>query len=258
VILDPTFEKLHRDSTLEKPNKRIVHGSRELLEVIEDIVVKDIYGAFILIDEAGATVNKRDYYEEIAQAINQSVQVLGKWHVILAFVSPNMGEVLSSLQRMTNLYINVERVSNDYTYFKPYNLKWNSLTKKQYPKKPTIRVFGNKYKLRKLKLCSAPDWIVKNYQDIEDAKKPLMLAKMKERGLESEIKEKKKDVYELIEMVKANTEPYLSKRSNPENLTLDRNRLAGKLQVSQAIAALIKAEVEDIWFKEKKAKEEMK
>lgn len=245
VILDPSFEKYHRNSNPENLNPRIVHSKRELMDMIEDIVKNNHYGAFIMVDEAGATVNKREYYDDIAQAINQSIQVLGKWHIIIAFVAPIKGEVLSSLQRMTNLYIHVERNSNEYTSFNVYNMKYNSIKKQDYPKKPIVRLFGSRFKLKKLKLCSAPDWIVQKYQEIEDTKKPIMLKKMREKSLESEIKEIKKDPYELIEKVVKNWEEYKAPSSTHEKIILDRFRLKGKLEISQGDAAFIKAEAEE-------------
>lgn len=237
VLLDSTF--------LPNFNNRVVHTPKDFLDEVQRINDNKIYGAFIQVDEAGASINKQDYYEEFAKAINESIQILGYLHVIIVFVSPIRGFILSSLQKMTNLYLHFERNSNEYCYVIPYNLKYNSIKKAEFPKHPKIRLFGMKYKLMKLKWGTAPAFIVQKYQELELLRKPPLLAKMREKGLESEIREKKRDIEQLIELVVQNPNDYASKSSTSENPIMDRFRIKGKLQISTGDATYIKSEAED-------------
>ena len=243
-ILDRTF--------VDNFEKRVVHNQTTLLEAIEDINNKKTYGACIVVDEAGSSVNKMKYYEDMAQAITESIQILGYLRTIIIFVSPVRGFILASLRQMTHKYFHSTRTSNDFATVQVYDLKYNAYREKMFKAKPKIRMFGNKIIVPRVRFHVAPAWLIEKYQKLELERKPVMLAGMKERGLEVEIKAVKKDVYALLELVKKDPNPYTMPNSKSGKIRFSVSRLRNKLELRQADAMFIKEELESILNAKKK------
>lgn len=241
ALLDKTF--------IDNFDNRVIHSQKGLIDEISRIDKARIFGACIIVDEAGSTVNKQKYYEEMAQVINENVQILGYLKTIIIFISPRREFILSSLRKMTHKHFYMERDSNEYSYLTPYDIRYNSYKEESYKRKPRIRFFGQKIVLTRIKVHSAPKWLVEKYEALENLRKPALLAKMQEKSAAQEIANEREDIDKLIERVVANPDDYASKRSTPGNIILEVWKLKNKLHVSKSEANEIKAMAEEKLYK---------
>jgi len=221
-----------------------VNSKKALLDAIAVLDQKKTYGACVIIDEAGADMNKQKYYEEMMQVVNESIQILGYLKAIIIFVSPRRNFIMSSLRQMTHYHFYSKRNSNEFTHLTPYELKYNAYKEEPYKKHPKVILFGQKIVLARLKISKAPEWLVERYQQLELQRKPALLAKLRERGIESEIVEKKQDIDKLIDLVVEHFEDYKGKRFADDNVILNVFRIKGRLKIPMSDAEYIKSEAE--------------
>ena len=242
-LLDPTFEGNRKT--------RVCTTDVEILGAVKEIQSSGIKGAAIVIDEGGAAVGRQDYSSKISIAINKTVQIIGSLHPIIIVISPIKQQILTSLERMSHKYLHFERTGEGFSFLYPYNVRYNSLTKKLMTPKPIVNIFGNKYYLNRIKVFPIPKWMDDMYAEIEAEKKPPMFEKFREQAMESRVKEKRKDPLELVELVledwkeKGQKCIYLAKASMKEGSTyisFDPNRIKTRLGVSYRDADTIAIE----------------
>lgn len=248
AVLDKTF--------VDNFEKRVVHNQKTLLEAIEDINEKKIYGACVVIDEAGSTTAALSYQQEMAKSISESVQILGFLRIILIFVSPVRGFVLSSLRQMMHKSFYTKRESDEYTECQMYNLLYNNFAEEPYKAKPRVRLFGSRIIVPSIKFHKPPKWLSDKYEALEQQRKPIMLSALRERSTASEAKEKpaKVDLNKIIETIKLNPVPFLSTNSKPTAIRLSVDRLRGKLNLTTTDAKFVKLEAEALLSKQEPAK----
>ena len=246
-LLDPTFEENRRVRTCT--------SDTEILEAVKNINEQGIKGAAMVVDEGGVAVGRQDFADKIAKAINKTIQIIGLLHPIIIIISPIKQQIMKSIERMSNKYIHFERATVGYTKIFPYNIRYNSITEKTLTPKPTISIFGCKYVLNEIKISPLPDWMDRQYAEIENEKKPPLFDKLREQALESRIREKKKDPLELVNLV---VENYNEKKMNCDFLAKSAmkesskrvifapNRIKPRLGVSYRDAESIAIEAEAI------------
>ena len=237
TILDRTF--------IPNFNKRVVHTSEALIAAISEIEQKKIHGAVIICDEAGANLNNMKYFENVAQAISESVQVLGYLRVVIIFVSPMRGFILSSLRQMTHLYFHTRRGSNDYSICQMYALKYDPFHEKNYKQRPVVRLFGSRIIVPSLKIYKPPAWLLEKYQALEQERKPILLESLRTRSMgEDKPKQNKPDVAQLLAKIRNDPTPYLAPASKEGVRKLSLPRLRLNLKCSDTTAKYLKAEWE--------------
>lgn len=247
--LDPTFTKPCPtiDDATDNFRKRVIHSPESFLDAIQDIQQNNIFGAALVIDEAGASMNKQAYYEKIIQAVNKTIQILGKYRVIIIFVSPVRDFIVASLRKMTHVYIHADRYSNEFTHLTVYNIKFNPYKEVPYKEKIRIRLFGSKIIVPNIKLYKSPTWLIDKYHIIEDERKPALLEQIREDGMAGEIQKKERvDTGKIIADVVERWDEFKGKKMLFGTISLHTGTISEKFNLSQFKASYIKRAAEVI------------
>lgn len=237
-IIDPTF--------WDDFENRVVYTPKDLMAAIERLEQSKIRGGVIIVDEAGVSLANDAYYEVWLKTISRIFQVFGYLNPIVFFCLPVSDDLAKKFRKLLHAYYAVNRPSNEYTMMTPYNLKYSVIMKKQFFRKPKIRIGSARITLRDIRIGKPPEFILKRYQNLAALKKPEAMKELQEDFRKTEIKENKEtaDITKLIDHVIANTSLYTAKRSKADNIILDVNRIEFGLKVSRRNAAYIKAEAE--------------
>ncbi len=218
-LLDSTFEKNFE--------RRIVREIKEFYGALEEIERQKIEGGVVMVDEAGITMSSADFYERWNRAIFKTMQVFGYLHPIILFISPVKEFVDSRLRKLTNYHFAIKRYNNKETTIFPYEVLYSSLKQKYFYKKPVIRVLGNEIIVNRIQLSRPPEWIIKKYGEIEVAFKSKVIKTFGADVLKEEITQKAESISqdEIIKYVVENYNRFLAKKSKPDNIKLDPNKI---------------------------------
>lgn len=154
----------------------IVSNSDQLLDLIEYIEKNHIIDPVILVDEAGASLNSGDWFESMQKAVIKTFTIIGWLHPTIIFVAPIKDMILAGVRKMSHWLIKVNRKSNDYTTIIPYEITYNSMKGVPYYKKPKIKLFGIPRKINSIRITLPPKEIDDQYNEIEKARKPIMIS----------------------------------------------------------------------------------
>lgn len=233
---------------LKNMESRIVQDHREFLDTIEKFDSHHIRGGVIMVDEAGVSMGSSDWFELWMKALTKTVQTFGYLHPVINFVAPVRDFIDSRLRRMSHTYIEMSRYNNEYSVATPYDMKYSTIRNKYYYAKPIIKMDGRRIRLRKITFSMPPDSFMERYQRIEQSRKPEMLASLRNDLAKSEIKKQKDevDLDAVVQMVAKNQTLYASKRSKPDNIILDENKIEFGQKVPQRLAKYIKGQAEGI------------
>lgn len=207
------------DSTFKNDfENRIIVDPDDLLKTIENagknFKLTGQIGTAIVIDEAGNTLSSSEWYESWAKTINKLVQMFGYLCPQISFVAPVSDYVNSSLRKMFHTHYSMSRFGNDFSTCKPYNLRYNSITGKRYPKQPVIRIDGLKTKIRSIKLRGVSSDIIERYSNLEPILKDKLLQDHLQSAYKKEQEAEERDPREIVSEIIANYKFYLNKRNN--------------------------------------------
>lgn len=238
-IWDPTFYKSFE--------QRIVQNHIEFMNAIEGIADQDIRGGVIVVDEAGVSMGSDQFWETWLRTLTKTVQMFGFLFPVILFVAPVKDFVDSRLRKMFHAYYRVERNNTQYSVITPYNLKFSSMRSKWYYKKPVVRIGNSEIIVNRLLLHKPPEYLLERYTNLEKARKKIMLDQFIEEMKKSEVKKERKevDLDSLIQNVVKNWRVYESKRSKPDDISLDTNKLQFRLKITGRMAGYVKAEAEE-------------
>lgn len=225
---------------------RIVQDHIAFIDVMEKIAKDKIKGACVIVDEAGIAMSSADWYEKWLKNITYMVQMFGYLYPVVQFVAPVKDFVDSRLRKMFHHYYKVNRNNLDYAYITPYDLYFSTIGGKYYHKKPTIRLLGMEYVVRRLVFSKPPPIILDRYRELEIFRKDKMFDKFIEDAKKSEIKEQKQevDINKLIDTVIKNYKFFEADRSNPNEPKLNPLKIEFANKINPKMAKYIKIEAE--------------
>lgn len=227
---------------------RIVQDHKEFLDLIERFDSHHIRGGVIMVDEAGVSMGSSDWFENWMKALTKTVQTFGYLHPVVNFVAPVRDFIDSRLRRMSHTYIEMSRYNNEYSVATPYDMKYSTIRNKYYYAKPIIKMDGRRIRLRRILFSMPPASFMERYANIEQARKPEMMASLRSDLAKSEIKKQKDevDLEKVVAMVAKNYTLYESKRSKPDAIILDENKIEFGHKVPQRLAKYIKGQAEGL------------
>jgi hypothetical protein len=254
AILDKTF--------LDDLPNRIVHGHQAFIEKVKDIDAKKIYGAAIVCDEAGVVGNfsSAEWQKEWMAAINSVMQMFGYLHLVVLFIAPDKSFIDSKTRRMFHTIHRVSRADNDYSTVKPHQLRWNQMKKKWDEVNPIIRIGNIRIKMKHMRIRHYPKDLGARYQALEQERKPAMLQNLGQRATASQVQQARRTfdnealaevVYKDIIEHTTEKSKYETKRSKPENRTVDAVMVKVSLGLPMDNARYVKSLVETRLEKEK-------
>lgn len=225
---------------------RVIADHNQFIDLMEKIEKHNIKGACIIIDEAGVSMSSSDWYEVWLKTITKMVQMFGYLRPRIKFVAPVKDFVDSRLRKMFHRYNKVQRNNNRESIILPYNVKYSTLRKKEFYRKPKVRIHGQDKTIRRIHLGLPPSWFLERYVQLEQNRKPEMFKEFIEDIKRGEVKQTKEkaDIKELIGLVVKNYKIYESERSKPDNITLNPNTIRYNLKTKAAEADYIKTQAE--------------
>lgn len=240
-----TLGSLWDQTFYDNMETRIVQDHKEFADVLEGIDKRGLRGAVMMVDEAGTSMSSADWYENFMKAISKSVQVLGYLRPIILFVAPVKDFVDSRLRKMFHAYYKVERSNLQYSFLTPYNLKFNSIYRKTFYKKPVVKIMGETRVVSRIRLTAPPD-IIKRYSELELNRKPEMMKQFYKDIRQQELKEQKQDFdfEKAVDYVVRNYAAFTTKRSTDNNIILDQDMIWVKLKITNRLAKMVKREAE--------------
>lgn len=255
VDLAMIFDKTY----LPAMKTRIVQDANQLLELIKFLRDNRVSNPVIIVDEAGASLSSLDWYERIQKAVIKTMQVIGFLHPIIVFIAPVNDQIASGLRKMSHLFIKVSRKSKKFARIMPYNVSYDSRSRKYYYPRPRIKIFGTTYTVAGIKISMPPKELAQMYQDIEEERKPVMLEDIKEEAQMADIKKQKQifDYDKTANFVASNLSRYETRRTAKH--TLDPNReikidwemVQHDFKCTQSQAKVVKREAEDLLAKKR-------
>jgi len=242
-LIDPTFRG--------NPG-RVVKNARELLDQIEDIRVKNIHGAVIIVDEAGASLYSGDWFTQISKAVVKVFTVCGKLNPCIIMIAPLKVLLNSSLRKMAHYHVKLSRPNNKESRALIYRTQFNSLAGASgtfYHKHPIVSLFGQRIVINSIKIGKPPKDLLDEYRAIEDVNKPLMMQEIRTDAENSERKQTKSrfDYEAAADGILANPamlKKLTGKRSTKGRFILDAYAVARELKVPVYLAQLTKKAVE--------------
>jgi hypothetical protein len=237
-LWDKTFWKNYESRLPQEP--------KEFIDCIEKINKEKIKGAVIQVDEAGVSMASSDWYEGWMKTITKTVQMFGYLNPIVLFVAPVKDFVDSRLRKMFHTYYNFNRVRTDYTTIRIYNTRYSTIKKKEYLRKPTVRIMGQRVVLDSIRLGLPPQFIIDRYTELSHFRKDKMLDGFIAQMKKGETKKSKDiDVSEIIRHTKKNYHLYEASRSSKARIILDQTRIEFGLKIPAKHAKYVKTEVEN-------------
>lgn len=237
-LIDPTFWRDYE--------QRLVQDPKEFVDAVEFIAKQNIRGAVIQVDEAGVSMASSDWYERWLKTISKMVQMFGYLYLIVFFVAPLKDFVDSRIRKMFHSYYKVERFNNEYSIISPYRLKYSSIRNKWYYKSPIVNFQGERIVLNRIRFGKPPQDIIDRYEAIANQRKKEMLAGFIEDMKKDEARETRQelDIDKIINKVVQNYPNYESKRSKPDNPTLEQVKIEFGFRLTNRQAKYVKYEAE--------------
>jgi hypothetical protein len=232
---------------------RVVQTAEDLLDLIKVLQDEKILNPVIIIDEAGASMASSDWFERIQKAVIKTMQIIGFLHPIIIFIAPIQDQIASGLRKMSHVFIRVVRKSNKYTKLYPATVSYDSRTKKYYYPRPRVKVFGTTYTIPYIKITMPPRELVEMYEQIEQARKPLMLEDIRQDSKMSQIKKQKEmfDYEKTSVFCTQNLERYETRRSRKavneqfREIALDSQMIRHDFKCTEAQAKIVKRLAEE-------------
>lgn len=231
---------------LKDMEKRIVTDAEALLKLVNEIDQKKIRNPVIVVDEAGNALHSGDWYEKMQKAIIKTLTVIGYLHPTVIFITTNQDLILSGVRKQAHMYVRVDRYSNSYCLASIYHLKLNPLNRKQYHKKPRMKIDGERCILDHLKFPLPPKWLDERYEILENALKPRLLKEIHDDVMKADVKELKKmfDHEKAADLVVRNYRNFQNQRQRKKDdrgeVNVDPNYIRAKLKCTISDATLVK------------------
>lgn len=231
---------------LKDMEKRIVTNAEVLLNLVNELDVKKIHHPVIIVDEAGNALNSGDWYEKMQKAIIKTLTVIGYLHPTIIFITTNSDLILSGVRKQAHMYVRVDRFDNKHCCATVYHLKVNPINRKQYYKRPRIRLDRDRYILARLFFPLPPEWLDERYRLFEEAMKPRLLREIHDDVMKADVKELKQmfDHEKAADMVAKNYTSFQNERQRKlagrGDIKIDSNYIKAKLKCSKSDADLVK------------------
>lgn len=248
-----TFSWLWDTSFSKDFENRIVTDPDDLIKIIKtagnNYELNKQIGIAIIIDEAGNTLSSTEWYESWAKTINKTVQMFGYLCPQISFVAPVQDYVNSGLRKMFHSHYSMSRNNNEYSVCKPYDIYYNSITGKKYPKHPIVRIGGMKTKLNRIKIKGIPSEILERYQNLERIRKTKLLDENLSNALQKEDDMEKVDPQEIIKQIIEKYTFFLNKKGNGLDQNIIAYHFSLKGKKASYILRLAERELEDVFKK---------
>lgn len=231
-LLDKTFK--------QDFEKRIIHNPNDFTEYIYQIDKRFTFnhtrGCAVVVDEAGNTMASHEWQSQWSININKVLQSMGYLRPIINFVAPVKDNVNSGVRKLVNFHFTVSRNNNEFSTIKPYQMQYNSLMGKTFPRFPRIHFFGERLILQKIRMRGIPSEIMERYQKLEiDRKQKMMADNLSGLREQEDVKEENMDREKLVNRVVDNYGFYQLKRGDK----LDADLIKFDLGISPRFAKYI-------------------
>ena len=237
-LLDSTFQKNFE--------RRVVYDPRSFMKALEHAKNNNQKGAVIIWDEAGFGLPSREWYDISNKSISMALQVFGYINPIIFFVSPNITFIDPQARRLLQTIYELNRFSNDYATVRPYNIRLNQRSGKEYYKQPRIIYNHEHFILRRIKVGLPPDEIIKRYNAHSHPWKDKVLKSMKSRTRELGGDNYAPQTYaEIKEKLGNEWKAYQGSRSRPGNPQLDLDLIRVDFALNRGLAKRLKRDIEE-------------
>jgi hypothetical protein len=233
-------------------DKFVVKDAQGMLDVVAMIEKKKIKFPFIMVDEAGASMNSAEWFDKIQKAIVKTMTIIGYLHPTIFFISPIKDFILKGIRKMSHMHIRVSRANDKYAVLKIFKMSYNSFNGKTFPKYYRIRLFGMPIKVKGIKISLPPPHVYDQYKEVELGRKPEMLEDIRTDVRRGQVKEMR-EVLDYDEVAKWIIKPdnvvkYTTRNSKPTKLCLDHNLIRAQLRCKIDEAKTIKVMAEKLWM----------
>lgn len=237
------------DKTFEKDMEhRIVRNAEQLLELVSELDRDKVDCPVIVIDEAGASLSSNDWFEKVQKACMLTLQIIGYLHPTIFFIAPVKDLILSGVRKMSHVHMKFVRSNKQYTTLIPYEIEYNTLKGKYYYKKYVMQLFGQKIIVRRVKVSLPPKEIDDRYDKFEKERKPEMLKAIHDDSKKVEIKKAREvpNIEEIAGIIAKDPSRYIAKKSKPDNIIINEDRLAMEFRLPARWARLVKQSAEEL------------
>lgn len=210
-LIDKTFEKNFEN--------RIIHTPDNFTEYIAKVeklyTYEHVIGTACVIDEAGNTMASHEWHSRWSITINKVLQSIGLYKPILSFVAPHKDNVNSGVRKLVNTHFTVKRNNPEFATIKPYELHYNSLAGKTWPRFPRINFLGERLILRSIRMKGIPSEIKMLYDQLEPLRKKNLVGDNIEALQEKEdVKEQNMDREKMVNQIVDNYGFYMLKNGS--------------------------------------------
>lgn len=145
---------------------RIIKDHQQFFDALEWIMKTRTVGAYLQIDEAGASMASSDWAEKWAADVSKATQQLGYLLPYISFTSPSKKFIMSKLRQMVHLDNFLSRPNKFFSYMQPYYFIQDSIMGNEYHPQPRIPFCGNTYVLKRIKITKPPQFLIDAYEDV--------------------------------------------------------------------------------------------
>lgn len=246
-VLDPTFA--------DNLETRVVYYADEFMDAMKSLRRNNTIGGAIVWDEAGVGLPSREWYNISNKAVGMACQVFGYLRPIIFFVTQDVSYIDSQVRKLFHGFYEMNRLNSEYAIAKPFNVSYNKRNGKVYYRYSRFRSsdieqsIGIKV-LRRIHVKRPPKSVENHYDRHSKEFKDLIMKQMKQKteAFEERADEgKKKGIKDIIEELSTEHRDdveFLSKRSKPDDVILDKNAIRYNFDVSDSKARFIKKKAE--------------
>lgn len=224
---------------------RMIRSAEQLLDLVEKFQLKNTKNPVIIVDEAGASMNNQEYFEKMNRAIIKCLTVIGYLHPTIIFIAPLKEFVLKGIQKMSHVYLRVQRSSNDFCTIRPYDQEFNPFKQKVLMHRQKVEMFGTPIQIDRIRFYMPPKHINDWYDTYEKEMKPLLVHEIRE-GSKDKMRFKDMDprAIELITKIKANLSTF-SEQKKSGKLRINARFVKTSFGVSSELSHYVKTVIEN-------------
>lgn len=153
--------------------QRVVQSPYQFMSTMENIIKDEVYGAAIVVDEAGTTFSSGDWYEKWMKAIQKFLQTCGLLKPIILFVAPNREFIVSGMRKLIIAEHHMKKFHPKFSRMGCYHVKYNFMKKGDpyFFRRPIIRIAGQNITLKHINIFEPPEWFVQRYKNLTEPDK---------------------------------------------------------------------------------------
>jgi len=241
------FGYLWEDDFWKDYEERLPQDPQSFSELVLKMDDLNKRGFVVQIDEAGGQTSASDFYEKWAKSLSKMMMAFGYLLPVCNFCAPVKDFVNSTMRKMFLSYYKVSRYDRQCSYITPYDVSFNTISRKWWYKHPRLKIFDQNLTLHRIKMPPPPRFIIDRYEKVAGVRKKNLMSEYNREIQESSVKEAKKEVNldELIDHVYNNFYLFKMRNSKPEKPIINDVKLEFAYKLNVRMAKYVKTEVEN-------------